>query len=235
MTLFPIACLAAVLVAATPVLTAAAVENAPAAQAEAPQNETGKPGPAPTGGSDLPQERKGPLTVSNRDTFSPRADASTALKLVFFAIIALAALLLTRGIIRKARFLTLDGLKKMRLKKFNSLSPAVLLALEGVGSSLWGGNGLLTAQYRIDIEKDRWVLSDLGRERLFRTIPERNCLEVCLRDTHFKVRIVLLNGNRTNITFDCSTTSVPELKSRLEEARAVIAEHAGSERAEARV
>ncbi len=154
---------------------------------------------------------------------SERDDRATApVRLLFYLLLAFGAGATVKGAWRTARVLSMDGLNKMRFRKFRSLSPMVIRSLESVGTSLWGKNRLWVRNYSITTRSDRWLLCEGKREIFFRKRETRNCLEVCLRDTNLKVRITLLNGVRGDRVLECRSFSEEELVAQLEEFREYV-------------
>ena len=176
---------------------------------------------------DSPKVEKRLNSGSGREVAESKGDTNSVVKLFLFLISAIAALLLARAVVQGVRFLSLNGLKKMRIQKFNSLTPMVNRSLVKVASLLWGENHLWSTNFYIEAKNDRWILHDRKRSNIFSITPEKNCLEVCLKDTNFRIRIILLNGDRANIVLQCSGFSENGLKECLEKARGIIAEAGG--------
>ncbi len=174
-------------------------------------------------GSNSPKAIK-ELNSAIRDMPAPRGESNGVIKLFLFIVIAIAALLLAIVAVRTLRYLSLGGLKKMRLKKFKMLSPMVTRSLGVLATSLWGENHLWSTQYCILEKNDRWLLHDRKRNFFFRSVPEKNCLEVCMKDTNLRIKIYLLQGARANVVMECSGFSEPGLKECLEKGRGIIAE-----------
>ncbi len=175
-------------------------------------------------GSYTLKEAKGLKSATDRDTSAPRGESTGVVKLFLFMIFAIAALLLARVVVRIVRFMMLDGLKKMRLKKFNALSPMVTRSLKAAAASLWGENHLWVTNFCITEKNDRWILDDRKRTNLVNSVVEKNCLEVCLKDTNLRVKIVLLNGARANVGLECNGFSENGLMVCLEKAKGIITE-----------
>ena len=172
--------------------------------------ETGRlvTGNATAPGSNSPKAIK-ELNSAIRDMPAPRGESNGVVKLFLFMIIAIAALLLAILAVRTVRYLTLGGLKKMRIQKFKALSPMVTRSLRTLATSLWGENHLWSTHYCILEKNDRWLLQDRKRHYFTRSVQERNCLEVCMKDTNLRVKIYLLNGTKANVVMECSGFSEP--------------------------
>jgi hypothetical protein len=140
-------------------------------------------------------------------------------RLLFFLFLAVCTVLTAKWGWRTAKVISMDGLHKMRYRKFRTLSPMVTRSLEELGTLLWGKNRLWVRNFSITTTSDRWFLRDGKGELFFRRSGGGTCLEVCLRDTNLKVRITLLNGVRANRIFECGNFSEEELAARLEEVR----------------
>jgi hypothetical protein len=173
---------------------------------------------------DSPKIEKRLNSGSGREVAESKGETNAVVKLFLFLISAIAALLLARAVIKGVQFLSLNGLKKMRIQKFNSLTPLVNRSLVNVATSLWGENRLWSTNFYIEANNDRWILHDRKRSNIITITPEKNCLEVCMKDTNFRIRIILLNGDRANIVLQCSGFSENGLRECLEKARGIIAE-----------
>jgi hypothetical protein len=159
----------------------------------------------------------------NRDTPPLREQPYTGLiKLFLFLIMTIGATVVARALLWGYRFLSMSGLSKMRLKRFNSLSPMVVRSLESMASSLWGENHLWSRKYHIVKKRDRWLLLDRTSTNVFRTTPEKNCVEISLRDTNLKIKLLLINGIRVNMTLECRDCSETALVKSLEEIAASL-------------
>jgi hypothetical protein len=148
--------------------------------------------------------------------------AGVPVRLLFYLLLACGAALTVKGAFSTAKVISMDGLNKMRFRKFRQLSPMVTRSLEIMGTSLWGKNRLWAKNFSITRESDRWLLRDGGRELIFHKSEVKNCVEVCLRDTNLKVRIRLLNGQRTDKIMECMSFSEEGLVECLEEARVCL-------------
>ncbi len=124
-----------------------------------------------------------------------------------------------RLLIKRAQYLFLDAMSKEYLKKYNSLSPLVVRSLRKLGRSLWGRNFLWSKKYYVEKRSERWLLSDGKRDRYSQNPLERNRLEVCLRDTNFRLRITRRDGEDVDLSLLCVDFSEKELLQKLEELR----------------
>ncbi len=175
------------------------------------------------GDRNLPGEGSGtPVGAPDREE-----RAGAPVRLLFYLLLACVVALTVKGMFRFVTVISMDGLNRMRLKKFNSLSPMVTRSLEKMGTSLWGKNRLWVTNYSITMESDRWLLRDAKRELLIHSRRERNCLEVCLRDTNLKVKIRLLNGQPADRIMECWSFSEAGLVKSLEEARVCMSGKSG--------
>ncbi len=169
-------------------------------------------------------ERSAPGEGSGTPVVTPAHEerAGVPVRLLFYLLLAGGAALTVKGAFRTAKVISMDGLNKMRFRKFRKLSPMVTRSLEKMGTSLWGKNRLWVRNFSITRESDRWLLRDGRRELFFHKSEVKNCLEVCLRDTNLKVKIRLLNGQRADRIMECGSFSEEGLVECLEEARVCL-------------
>ncbi len=159
----------------------------------------------------------------SNDRVSPREPSNSLIvNLSLFLVMGIAALLLVRAVIRAVRFMSMSGLTKMRHEKFNVLSPLVIRSLENMATPLWGENHAWLRKYHIKKKRDRWILCDRKRDGFIRSQSEKNSVEISLRDTNFRVNIILLNGMRKNVIMECRDFSESELVTSLEKVKSVI-------------
>lgn len=95
-------------------------------------------------------------------------------------------------------------------------------SLKMLGTSLWGKNYAWSKKYYIFKRVDRWLLCDGKTGTYGLKSRAKNRVEVCMRTSNFKLKIVRLNGVDVDISFTCKDFSEKELTERLIELRSVF-------------
>ena len=126
-------------------------------------------------------------------------------------------------VIRQIKFLFMDNATKQRIEKYNSLSPMVIRSLKRLGASLWGNNYVWAKRYYVSKHGDRWLLCDGKNVKNGKKSLVNNRLEVCMRDSNFKLKVTRLNGVGVDVAVICKDFSEQELTERLMEIRALLA------------
>ena len=78
-------------------------------------------------------------------------------------------------------------------------------------------------RYYISKRSDRWLLCDGKNVKNGQKSLVKNRLEVCMRDSNFKLKITRLNGVGVDVAVTCNDFSEKELTERLKEIRALLA------------
>ena len=125
-------------------------------------------------------------------------------------------------VIRRIKCQCMDKLARMHAEKYNSLAPMVKRSLKMLGTSLWGKNYAWSKKYYIFKRVDRWLLCDGKTGTYGLKSRAKNRVEVCMRTSNFKLKIVRLNGVDVDISFTCKDFSEKELTERLIELRSVF-------------
>jgi hypothetical protein len=144
-------------------------------------------------------------------------------RLLLIGVLAAGVFWVVFMVIRQVKFLFMDNMVKQHVEKFNSLSPMVTRSLKKLGMSLWGKNRLWAKRYYISKRSDRWLLCDGKNVLDNQKSLVKNRLEVCMRDSNFKLRITQLNGVGVDVAVTCKDFSEKELAERLNEIRALLA------------
>ena len=209
--------LSLLLTSAGPVFADPAPKVPPTTQAVAPQMTP------PTSGESLQKgvERVAPARQGN--SVQPKEGTRAIFDVLLFLVLAAGIIWGVKSVVGMVKSLSMNGLQKMRLKKFEDLSPMVIRSLKSLGTSLWGESRPWSTTFSIIPRSDRWILSDRRRNNFMFTVDEETRLEVSLRDTNLKVRVTLLNGARADRVYDCRDFSEQELGARLQEVRLMIA------------
>ena len=155
-----------------------------------------------------------------------QGSAKLALRLLLLGVLLAATYWLAVKGSRLIQSLFLDRTGKLRLQRFNSLSPMVKRSLHKLGTSLWGRNLPWRHNYSILTRNERWLLCEGNRGRSSAASTEMNRIEVSMRGSNFKLRITCLNGVAVDKTVACKDFSKEELTRRLSEIRAIVVEAA---------
>jgi hypothetical protein len=123
---------------------------------------------------------------------------------------------------RRVKFMFMDKMAQTHVKKYYSLSPLVTRSLKRLGTSLWGKNFLWSKKYYIIKRSDRWLLCDGKNAKKGQKSLVKNRLEVCMRDSNFKLKITRLNGVGVDVAATCKDYSERELTEKLTELRALV-------------
>jgi hypothetical protein len=145
-------------------------------------------------------------------------------RLLLIGVLSAAVFWVVFRVIRQVKFLFMDNLEKQHVKKYISLSPMVTRSLKRLGASLWGKNHVWAKKYYISKRSDRWLLCDGKNGKNDQKSLVKNRLEVCMRDSNFKLKITRLNGVSVDVAVTCKNFSEQELTERLKEVRALLAE-----------
>jgi hypothetical protein len=138
-------------------------------------------------------------------------------RLLLIGVLAAAVFWVVFSMIRRVKFMFMDKGAQIHFKKYSSLSPMVTRSLKRLGTSLWGKNFLWSKKYYVIKRSDRWLLSDGKNDRNIQPSPVKNRLEVCMRDSNFKLKITRVNGVGVDIAVMCKDYSERELVEKLKE------------------
>jgi hypothetical protein len=138
-------------------------------------------------------------------------------RLLLIGVLSAGVFWIVFSVIRRVKFMFMDKGAQIHFKKYYSLSPMVTRSLKRLGTSLWGKNFLWSKKYYVTKRSDRWLLCDGKNYNNVQPSLAQNRLEVCMRDSNFKLKITRVNGVGVDIAVMCKDYSERELVEKLKE------------------
>jgi len=122
------------------------------------------------------------------------------------------------------RILFLDSKARRFIKQYKLLTPLVQQSLRRLGRTLWGRNYPWKRNYYLTRRTDRWTLSDQKIDRYNLNSLPNNLIEVCLRESNFKIHISRIRGAATDIVVRTDDHSRQNLKEQLQRLSAAFSQ-----------